>query len=350
MERSHCKKPDVIDPTLAVNKGKCDGRLPLQKPVKSMGVSVIRRRLPTGHRQLPCQSYVGHLCLQGDKETSEIHELVPGSRRGGEGCSSSSMGSGVLRLSSSSTDPEGSTEVGERKDQSRDDLAKVAVSSVVASCSKSFVGSDPSPAQLQDYPDDGGQVPEPPLPRPPGGCSSSIENLNFTSEPGLNAFLAQHLAKGTQKGYNSCYSRFVFYCSSKNIDPESCNPEAIAKYIQYLFESGSSYSSVNMARSAISKFHLGYNGSPAGQHKIVCNAVKAVFRLRPPLPKYKETYDVTIVLNYLKNLAPNPQLPLKLLSYKSLFLLTVSTISRVSSVAQLGPDISIHKVSAALIN
>ena len=132
---------------------------------------------------------------------------------------------------------------------------------------------------------------------------------------------------------------------SKNLDPVNCEPEEIAKYLQFLYESGSKYSTINLVRSAISKFHKGYNGVPAGQHQIVRNAVRAVFRLRPPLPKYNVTFDVTIVLDYLKSLPENPQLPLKLLTYKAVFLLIVSSISRVNSVSKLGPTLSVFKVN-----
>ena len=316
-----------------------------------MGVSVIRPRLQVGIGPFSNKSNAGYLCLKGDQKAPKIHELVPGSSSSGKRCNAASMGQDKLCLSSRANDPEGVAEDGERKDQDGDDLAKVAVSVVVATRPESVGGSDPTPAKLQVCPDDGGQVPDPPLHGPLGGGAHPVKsNLNFTSDPVLNDFLAQSLSKGTQKGYNSSYSKFVAYCSSKNMQPESCSPEDIAKYLHFLFQSGSRYSSINLARSAISKFHVGFNGTPAGQHKIVCNAVKAVFRLRPPLPKYKETYDVTIVLDYLKSLPPNSQLSLKQLSYKTLFLLTVATISRVSSVAQLGPDLSINKVNVSVIN
>ena len=36
---------------------------------------------------------------------------------------------------------------------------------------------------------------------------------------------------------------------------------------------------------------------------------------------------------------------MKLLTYKTLFLLTVATISRVSSISKLGPTLSVHQVS-----
>ena len=54
-----------------------------------------------------------------------------------------------------------------------------------------------------------------------------------------------------------------------------------------------------------------------------------------------------MVFDYIKSLKPNPLLSLKLLTYKTLFLLTSSSISRVSSVSVLGPDILVYKVSGS---
>ena len=101
---------------------------------------------------------------------------------------------------------------------------------------------------------------------------------------------------------------------------------------------------MNLAQSAISKNHDGFYGNSAGSHKLISTAVKAVFRMRPPLPKYKNTYDITLVLDFLKSLPQNDKLTLKQLSLKALFLLIMSSLSRVSSVARLGPDLLVYKV------
>ena len=342
LERSACKEADSCVSPLVVNQRQCDDRLSVPKSVTSVGVRVIQRNLSTGPGPLPHQTNTGHLRLQEHKEAPQVHVLVPRSTGSGKGCNVASLGQGVICFSSSSSCTESSSENRKGKDQGCNDLAKVAVSPVVAPCPESSVGSDPAPPQLQDCPVNGGQVQGPALHGPSGGSSSP--------EQDLNDFLSNHLATGTQKGYNSSFSKFKTYCLSKNLSPTSCNPEEIAKYIQFLYTSGSKYSTVNLARSAISKYHDGFNGTPAGQHKMVCNAVKAVFRLRPPLPKYKTTYDVSIVLDYIKSLPTNSELSLKMLSYKALFLITIATISRVSSIAKLGPTLSVLKVSLFLIN
>ena len=82
----------------------------------------------------------------------------------------------------------------------------------------------------------------------------------------------------------------------------------------------------------------------AGTHPLVSQALKAVFRLRPPLPKYVNTFDISLVFTYILSLPPNDQLSLKLLSYKTVFLLTSSTISRLSSLARLGPQLQVFEV------
>ena len=345
LEKSKIKEHNVADPTLVVNKGQCDGRLSVSPSFKSVGVPVICRRVQFGSGSFPCKSNAGHFCFQGNKPTAKIHELVSGPAGSSKGCNVTSLGSNILCIPTNSSNSENASKNREGKDQSDNDLAPMANSSLVASGSESNVVPSSTPSQLPKHPDNGGQISRSAQSKPISCSSSSSKNLNFTSDPDLDKFLSNHLASGTQKGYNSSYSKFTSFCLSKEIDPTNCQPEDIAKYLQFLYESGASYSTINLARSSISKFHVGFNGTPAGQHQIVCNAVKAVFRLRPPLPKYNVTYDVTIVLDYLKSLPPNPQLPLKLLTYKALFLLIVSSISRVNSVSKLGPTLSVFKVN-----
>ena len=104
---------------------------------------------------------------------------------------------------------------------------------------------------------------------------------------------------------------------------------------------------MNYHRSAISKFHTGVAGIPIGEHPLVCQAVKAVFRIRPPLPKYQSTFDMVPVLVHLST-QPTDCLSLKQLTLKTLFLTVYSSLSRVSSIARLGPSITVHQESAVL--
>ena len=84
-----------------------------------------------------------------------------------------------------------------------------------------------------------------------------------------------------------------------------------------------------------------------GEHPLVSQAVKAVFRLRPPLPQYQSTFDIVLVLAYVQSL-PTTSIPLKLLSFKTLFLTIYSSISRVSSMARMAPSLEETRDSAIL--
>ena len=84
-----------------------------------------------------------------------------------------------------------------------------------------------------------------------------------------------------------------------------------------------------------------------GEHPLVSQAVKTVFRLRPPLPQYQSTFDIVRVLGYIQSL-PTANLSLQLLSFKALFLTIYFSISRVSSMAHLAPSFQETRDSAIL--
>ena len=74
------------------------------------------------------------------------------------------------------------------------------------------------------------------------------------------------------------------------------------------------YSTVNLNRSAIS-LYLPKIDSRRLQSSIH-NSVDEVFNSHPPLPRYSETWDVSIVVNYFANLPNNSLLDLKQLTNK----------------------------------
>ena len=57
-------------------------------------------------------------------------------------------------------------------------------------------------------------------------------------------------------------------------------------------------------------------------------AKKAFWPLKPLIPRYHGTYDISIVLRLIENLGENETLTLKQLSEKTAFLVMFSTLSR----------------------
>ena len=61
-------------------------------------------------------------------------------------------------------------------------------------------------------------------------------------------------------------------------------------------------SSVNTARFVLSTIIKTENDIPFGELPLVCRFLKGVFNLRPALPKYSTTWDVSVVLKYITDL------------------------------------------------
>lgn len=161
------------------------------------------------------------------------------------------------------------------------------------------------------------------------------------------AFLSNHLAPTTATGYGYIFAKFRNFSDKLSVDPITCPPSVVVKYLRQLSESGAEYNTVNVHRSSISKFHAGFAGKPVGEHPLVSQAVKAVFRLKPPLPKYRSTFDIVPVLTYMRSLNTHT-ISLQLLAYKALFMTVYSNICRVSSMARLGPTLTEHRDSVVL--
>ena len=72
-----------------------------------------------------------------------------------------------------------------------------------------------------------------------------------------------------------------------------------------------------------------------GKHPLVCRLLKGVFNLRPPLPRYDCTWDVTNVTSFLQASGDNEQLTLKCLTQKLAMLLALVLAHRSSGLARL---------------
>ena len=145
-----------------------------------------------------------------------------------------------------------------------------------------------------------------------------------------HAFLRNHLRKGTTSTYGTGWRRFQRFCEGYRINPQLAPLPLIVKFIRNLYEKGKSASIVGNSLSAISKYHIidASTGLSIGKHPLVSTAKKAFWQLRPPIPHYHGTYDVTIVLRYIESLGQNENLTIKQLSEKTDFLVAFATLSR----------------------
>ena len=104
----------------------------------------------------------------------------------------------------------------------------------------------------------------------------------------------------------------------------------ILEFFAFLFESGYAYRTISTQMSAISALYQNIEGKPVGEHPQVSSLIAGVFKNRPPQSKYKFIWDDQIVLDYLeKKLSSNKDLSNKLLIFKVVMLLDLTSASRV---------------------
>ena len=109
------------------------------------------------------------------------------------------------------------------------------------------------------------------------------------------------------------------------------------KFLTELFEAGCGYSSINSARSAVSAISIDA-AETLGQCPLISKFMRGVFNSRPQLPRYSMTWDVNIVLTFLKNWAPAESLSLKQLSLKTTLLLLILSSQRGQTVLNFQID------------
>ena len=111
--------------------------------------------------------------------------------------------------------------------------------------------------------------------------------------------------KSTKKVYKARFLHFSRYCTDIGADPTTCAESVIVNFLTILRrEYGYLYQTISGYRSAISKFHVGFDGVPAGVSKNVKRITKAVFLEAPPIPKYADIWPASQLVDYLGTLHP----------------------------------------------
>ena len=86
---------------------------------------------------------------------------------------------------------------------------------------------------------------------------------------------------------------------NKKIDPLCYNAVNCVHFLTSLFSAGKSYSAINTARSALSTFLTNEAGLTIGSAPLVKRFMKGVLQLRPPLPRYRFVWDISVVLSFV---------------------------------------------------
>ena len=89
-----------------------------------------------------------------------------------------------------------------------------------------------------------------------------------------------------------------------------------------------------MYRSTLSALLPEIDKFKIGSHSLVSQLPKGIFNLRPSEPRYSHTWQVSLVLDFLKSLGKNDDMDLKLLSFKIVTLLGLTARRRSSDLVK----------------
>ena len=136
----------------------------------------------------------------------------------------------------------------------------------------------------------------------------------------------------TTKSYTSAWNMWNSRCVEHHCDPISPPLPADLNFLCSQFLAGHAYRSLNVYRSALSAILPQLDAQKVGSHQPLSQFLRGVFHLRPPLPRYTETWDVSKAICFLKSLGSNSVLSTKMLTQKLAMFLSLTVPSRCSEL------------------
>lgn len=179
-------------------------------------------------------------------------------------------------------------------------------------------------------------------------CMASIDQSfqteGFSKE--ARELLSASWRKGTRKDYSSKFKKYYSWCNSREIDPNNATISQVADFLVSLFESGLQYRTIAGYRSMISNILPHVDNVPVGQHPHICRLLKGVFNTRPPSTKLIPEWDLQLVLDVLQKhpFEPLENIDLKHLTFKTVFLISITTFRRCSDLQSLRVNDSLMRI------
>jgi hypothetical protein len=141
----------------------------------------------------------------------------------------------------------------------------------------------------------------------------------------------------THATYQSAWVSWSSWCRERTVDPLSASVNDVLTFLSDYFDSGKSYSTVNIARSMLSTtLSMTEEGTEFGKNPLVTKLMKGIYNKKPPLPKYGSTWDPSIVLSHFNAKANGPgELSILKLARKLATLLAMTSLSRCADLASI---------------
>ena len=104
----------------------------------------------------------------------------------------------------------------------------------------------------------------------------------------------------TSAVYNSAWKKWHCWCVRRQVDPLCPTLANLTSFLAWAFDEGFEYRTINTYRSALSGVLPPIEGFSVGQHPLVVRLLKGVLNLRPAMPRYQSSWDVSLVVDYFR--------------------------------------------------
>ncbi|XP_062579177.1 uncharacterized protein LOC134241105 [Saccostrea cucullata] len=159
----------------------------------------------------------------------------------------------------------------------------------------------------------------------------SLRQQNISED--IADILLSSWRQSTQQQYWTYFHKWMLFCERKSINTFQASVNNVLEFLLQLYNSGLGYSAVNTAKSCISSvFEIINPETSLGSNSLIKKFMRGIFNKRPSLPRYACTWDVSLVLEYLKTLIPVNTISLRLLSWKLAMLIALLTGQRCQSL------------------
>lgn len=286
-------------------------------------------------------SYDRFVCLNKKSSNTNFLFLDTSSRGTSIRCSDNIVGKHVcVCLSSHLSDTKSPATYGQISLSDNSDCTAVATKTLVHRSSAIFnslseeitaVDKSLTPAKFVDKPSKTGGVQTKCL----ASIDRSFQEKGFSSKS--RKLLSASWRIGTQKDYSGKFNKFCSWCHSREVNPCSASLTQVADFLTDLFTSGLQYRTIAGYRSMLSAVLQPIGNIPVGQHPYIIRLLKGVFNSRPPRVKILPEWDLPLVLNMLqkKPFEPLSKASLKLTTFKTIFLIAISTFRRCGDLQSL---------------
>ena len=141
----------------------------------------------------------------------------------------------------------------------------------------------------------------------------------------------------TRALYNAKWHKFCDWCSEGGIDPTLADVPIICQFLQYLYDEGFKYTTITGYVSAISTAHPLFIESSLGTRREIVQFLKGVHNLRPTIQCVVPKWDLQLVLKVFTGspFEPMESATLQFLTWKTVFLVAVTSAARVSELQAL---------------